>query len=348
MEGQILAQRQVLSGIMSSATSVIGGIGNAASSAASSVSSAISTSKTSSVWLFLVHCSGTASYYLCRSTSASRTSSTSSSPSLTTSSSTGSTSSSTTSSVSTSETLSTAPSSSSSESVTSSLPSVSESVYETTSDGVKHTVTAFVSATEESATGSSSSASSTQIAATHKSFLQNKSLSGFVFALCGIVGLVLILLVVTFTLRRRRKNRLLNEAISFDPQGSVYHNNCDTEEKLTHQRAVDSIGGSVSGTRENGSSTGHGMYMPPVPHGYYGAGYGQTANPYTYASYVPPRTEVPNLNYDHLGVTHNMGSLAFESRSMSPPRSQVPVMGPPSNNFGQSYAYGTSQPFEVR
>ncbi|KAK0468437.1 uncharacterized protein EV420DRAFT_466098 [Desarmillaria tabescens] len=338
MEGHILAQRQVLSGIVSSATSAIGNIGDAASSAASSVSSAISTSKDSSV-----------STSVSRTSSASSASETSSSSSLTSSSSTGSSSSSsTTTSVSTSETLSTALSSSSSESATSSLPSVSESVYETTSDGVTRTMTSFMSAAEESATGSSSSAASTQTAATHKSFLQNKSLSGFVFALCGIVGLVLILLVVTFTLRRRRKNKLLNEAISFDPQGSVYPDR-DMEEKLTHQRAVDSIGGSVSGTRENSSSTGHGMYMPPAPHGYYDAGYGQAANAYTYTNYAPPRPEVPNPNYDHLGVTHNMGSLAFENRSMSPPRSQVPAMGPLPNNFGQNYAsYGMAQPYEGR
>ncbi|KAK0242853.1 hypothetical protein EDD85DRAFT_947006 [Armillaria nabsnona] len=329
MEGQILAQRQALSGIASSATSVIGNIGDAASSAASVVSSAILTSKTSS----------TSASRTSSASSASNTSNTSRSSSSTASSS----SSSPTSSVSASETLSTAPSSSSSDSATSSLPSVSESVYETTSDGVEHTVTAFASAAEESATGSSSSAA-TETGATHKSFLQNKPLSGFVFALCGIVGLVLILLVVTFTLRRRRKNKLLNEAISFDPQGSAYHPDRDMEEKLTHQRAVNSIGGSVSGTHENGSSTGHGMYMPPAPHGYYDAGYsGQTGNAYTYATYAPTRSEARQPSYDHLGVTHNMGSLAFDNRSMSPPRSQDPAMGPPSNNFGQNYAYGTAR-----
>ncbi|PBL02632.1 hypothetical protein ARMGADRAFT_1005962 [Armillaria gallica] len=337
MEGQILAQRQALSGIASSATSVIGNIGDAASSAASAVSSVILTSKTSS----------TSASTTSSASSASNTSNTSSSSSSTTSS---SSSSSPTSSVSASETLSTALSSSSSDSATSSSPSVSESVYETTSDGVEHTVTAFASAAEESATGSSSSAA-TQTGATHKSFLQNKPLSGFVFALCGIVGLVLILLVVTFTLRRRRKNKLLNEAISFDPQGSAYHPDRDMEEKLTHQRTVtlNSIGGSVSGTRENGSSTGHGMYMPPAAHGYYDAGYsGQTGNAYTYAAYAPTRSEARNPSYDHLGVTHNMGSLAFENRSMSPPRSQVPATGPPMNNLGQNYAYGTSQQFEGR
>ncbi|KAK0491105.1 hypothetical protein IW261DRAFT_64803 [Armillaria novae-zelandiae] len=332
MEGQILAQRQALSGISSSVTSVVGDIGDAASSAASAVSTAILTSKTSSTSV-----SRTSS-----DSSASSTSNTSGSSSSTASSS--SSSGSLTSSVSASETLSTALSSSSPDSATSSLPSssVSESVYETTSDGVKHTVTAFASAAEESATSSSDAA--TQTGVTHKSFLQNKPLSGFVFALCGVVGLVLILLVVTFTLRRRRKNKLLNEAISFDPQGSAYHPEGDMEEKLTHQRTMNSIGGSVSGTQENGSSTGHGMYMPPAAHGYYDAGYsGQTGNAYTYATYAPTRSEARQPSYDHLGVTHNMGSLAFEDRSMSPPRPQVPAMGPPSDNFRQNYAYGLAQ-----
>ncbi|KAK0482136.1 hypothetical protein EDD18DRAFT_1362743 [Armillaria luteobubalina] len=330
MEGQILAQRQALSGITSSVTSAVGDIGNAASSAASAVSSAILTSQASSTSV-----SRTSS-----ASSASNTSNTSISSSSTASS---SSSSSTTSSESASEMLSTAPSSSS-DSATSSLPSLSESVYETTSDGVKHTVTAFASAAEESATGSSSSDATTQTGVTHKSFLQNKPLSGFVFALCGLVGLVLILLVVTFTLRRRRKNKLLNEAISFDPQGSAYHPDGDMEEKLTHQRTMNSIGGSVSGTQENGSSTGHGMYMPPATHGYYDAGYpGQTGNAYTYATYAPARPEPRQPSYDHLGVTHNMGNLAFENRSMSPPRPQVPAMVPLSNNFSQNYAYGTAQ-----
>ncbi|KAK0230699.1 hypothetical protein IW262DRAFT_1339975 [Armillaria fumosa] len=330
MEGQILAQRQALSGITSSVTSVVGDIGNAASSAASAVSSAIVTSQASST-------------SVSRTSSASSASNTSNASSSSSSTASSTSSSSPISSASASETLSIALSSSSSDSATSSLPSLSESVYETTSDGVKHTVTAFESAAEESATGSSSSDAATQTGVTHKSFLQNKPLSGFVFALCGIVGLVLILLVVTFTLRRRRKNKLLNEAISFDPQGSAYHPDGDMEEKLTHQRTMNSIGGSVSGTQENGSSTGHGMYMPPAAHGYYDAGYsGQTGNAYTYATYAPTRSEARQPSYDHLGVTHNMGSLAFENRSMSPPRPQVPAMGPPSNNFSQNYAYGTA------
>lgn len=48
-------------------------------------------------------------------------------------------------------------------------------------------------------------------------FLQNKTLSGIVFAIVGVVGLVLIVAIATIALRRSRRKRLHDEAISFDP-----------------------------------------------------------------------------------------------------------------------------------
>lgn len=76
-----------------------------------------------------------------------------------------------------------------------------------------HTITTFLDAAP----------SSTQSAVTPppKAFLQNKVLSGVVFALVGLVGLVIILAIATFALRRKRNNKLLNEAISFNPSSTM-------------------------------------------------------------------------------------------------------------------------------
>ncbi|KAJ7228797.1 hypothetical protein GGX14DRAFT_615120 [Mycena pura] len=52
---------------------------------------------------------------------------------------------------------------------------------------------------------------------TSSSFLQNKPLAGAVFALAGIVALVLLFIATTFFVRRRRRSRLLDDAVSFDP-----------------------------------------------------------------------------------------------------------------------------------
>jgi hypothetical protein len=48
------------------------------------------------------------------------------------------------------------------------------------------------------------------------SFLNNKGVEGVVFTLVGIVGVVAIFLIATFTIRRRRR-REIEEILSFDP-----------------------------------------------------------------------------------------------------------------------------------
>jgi len=101
-------------------------------------------------------------------------------------------------------------------SITLSTPTATPSVYETTSGGSVHTVTTVVDA----------SPSPTESAPTDQSFLQNKALSGVVLAFASLAGLIIIIVVATFTIRRRRHNRLLQEAISFDPKsmnGNHYH-----------------------------------------------------------------------------------------------------------------------------
>ncbi|KAF5364030.1 hypothetical protein D9756_000519 [Leucocoprinus leucothites] len=48
-------------------------------------------------------------------------------------------------------------------------------------------------------------------------FLQNKTLSGIVFAVIGVVALVVIVAITTIALRRSKRKRLHSEAMTFDP-----------------------------------------------------------------------------------------------------------------------------------
>jgi hypothetical protein len=125
-------------------------------------------------------------------------------------------SSSSTSFISESSTQTSSSTSQTSTSTTLSTPTATPSVYETTSGGSVHTVTTVVDA----------SPSPTESAPAGQSFLQNKALSGVVLAFASLAGLIIIIVVATFTIRRRRHNRLLQEAISFDPEsmnGKHYH-----------------------------------------------------------------------------------------------------------------------------
>jgi len=115
---------------------------------------------------------------------------------------------------------------------TSSTSTASPSVYGTTSGGSVHTVTTFVNP----------SPSPTQsFVPVNKTFLQNKALLGVVFALAGLAGLIIILTVANFALRRRRNKRLLQEAISFAPvsiNGS-YHHSADMGRSSMEKRSID-------------------------------------------------------------------------------------------------------------
>ncbi|TFK43383.1 hypothetical protein BDQ12DRAFT_674888 [Crucibulum laeve] len=144
-----------------------------------------------------------------------------------------STSSASTSSASTSSTKSSEVSSA----IATATPS-SVSEFETTSAGKIYTVTTVIALETASVTPT--------LAAAPKSFLQNKVASGVVFALVGLIGLVIIVVVGTFAIRRRRQNMLHQEAISFDP-GST-----------TRDRFNNHSGHSSLEKPRVSSSTGHG------------------------------------------------------------------------------------------
>ncbi|KAJ3808794.1 hypothetical protein F5876DRAFT_67003 [Lentinula aff. lateritia] len=163
--------------------------------------------------------------------------------------------------------------------------SSSASIYTSTSDGVRETITAFV-------TPSASPSPSQSSVSSANGFLNNKPLEGFVFALCGIVGIVILFLVTTFALRRSRRKRMLNEALSYEPtttHGYTGHTDRDVNEKT---RASYSSAGSSSNELANGSVIAGGYYSAP--------GMGPQADHQyerEYPAYAPPRS--PNPAYDN-------------------------------------------------
>jgi hypothetical protein len=88
--------------------------------------------------------------------------------------------------------------------------------------------------------------------------LQNKTLSGIVFAVVGVVAFVLIVAIATIALRRSRKKRLHDEAISFDP-ASLGGSPLDPDS--TEKRRFSLL------SSDNGHSVGshHGGYTPTAP-----------------------------------------------------------------------------------
>ncbi|KAF9483957.1 hypothetical protein BDN70DRAFT_873085 [Pholiota conissans] len=193
------------------------------------------------------------------STSATSTSSSSSST-ITTSTST--TSSSTTTS---STTTSTSTTSTSASTFTTATPARTSTPVTLVSNS--STITIFETASVPPST--TPSPSSTATAVTSQGFLQNKPLSGVIFALVGLIGLVLVIIAATFMIRRRRSNRLLNEALSFNPV-NVDHDGPDmmeTGRRLTNDRTSTSTGHASHG---NGPLITHaGAFAdytpPPMP-----------------------------------------------------------------------------------
>lgn len=146
------------------------------------------------------------------------------------------------------------------------------------------------------------SASQSSAAADHKtSFLQNKALSGTIFALVGLLGLVLIVIVATFFLRRRARNRLLDDAVSFDPSLLAAANNA--EKGHSSNASLGTMGSSRP-------VPSYGTYRSePVQH--YPEYYGGPRNvqnvqqPY-YSAYVPPMADVPHAGTAAFHAQHNI------------------------------------------
>ncbi|KAA1466256.1 hypothetical protein DENSPDRAFT_20506 [Dentipellis sp. KUC8613] len=210
---------------------------------------------------------------------------------------------------------------SSSSSISTPLPSnPQQSDLVTSSGDALVTMTSFVNAP-------SSSSSSTPHPSS--SFLANKPLAGGVFAVVGIAALAIIVAIVTIVVRKSRRDRELDEALSFAP--SADHHSHDEEKAggVWPRRSSSS-----SGQGAPGSDSSHGPRMAPMPSirrdNRYptGLGYGPPGimqqSP-TAQGYGAPNNNAP---YPYMGAGANYGQQGQNTMYPMPPRSPAAVRDP--------------------
>ena len=208
-----------------------------------------------------------------------------------------------------------------------SVPPTATPPLSTTGSDVPVTVTQTDPASAPPPNGSSESKG--------KSFLENKPLSGFVFGLAGLVGLIIVFIVVAFFVRRRNRKRLLADAstFSFDPRDVE---DGTSDEKHSHSGLVGQL------------NSGHGQndYLPDsrVAVGFVGVGTGSTSRAGPLRSPpMPAYAPRDYVGYDggYPAQYHNMGNVpvgygpTHNSHDMYDPRNG----GTYSNNQGQHDLY---------
>ncbi|KAF4574778.1 hypothetical protein EYR36_006128 [Pleurotus pulmonarius] len=209
---------------------------------------------------------------------------------------------------STTTSTSTTSTTSTSDTLTTSLPTESTtiSVFESSSNGQIMTITSFVQVPAAAETSTSASGAKPQA----KGFLDNKPLSGVVFALCGLAGLILIIMIATCAMRRRQRKKLMNEAISFDPanmldpyspgkeEGTMgLERTHSTEKRLSVSSSGHGHGASNDGAYGGVASTAHAHTTYGVP----ALTYGSTARQpqYHQATYAEHQTAEHHGYYGH-------------------------------------------------
>ncbi|KAJ3860366.1 hypothetical protein EV359DRAFT_85404 [Lentinula novae-zelandiae] len=327
-----IMQRQVLGSVLGGLGSVVSGLGSGIDSAVSGVGAGVTSGLgeiTSAVLPTITTPTSTSA--TSSSTSASSTPTFSSSSTITSTSSTITPTSSTITSRSTSSSVASSSSPTTTSSSSTDNLSSSASIYTSTSDGVRETITAFV-------TPSASPSPSQSPVSNTNGFLNNKPLEGFVFALCGIVGIVILFLVTTFALRRSRRKRMLNEALSYEPtttHGYTGHTDRDVNEKI--RASYSSAGSSSNGSgppHSNGSVIAGGYYSAPgmapqAAHQYereYPAYAPRSPNP----AYDNSRSHGPSYNYNMSGAPVMAGYIppvqpAFIQPILATNSTRVPV-----------------------
>ncbi|KAJ7781385.1 hypothetical protein B0H16DRAFT_1498223 [Mycena metata] len=178
----------------------------------------------------------------------------------------------------------------------------------TGNNGQVYTVSRIVTET------ASSSSTPTSAPAHTKSFLENKPLSGTIFGLLGLVVLVLIIVLATCIFRRRRRNRLLDDAVSFDPRllaAATDHYDGSEKGQSSHGHSSNPSLGTLGSGRAQGYGTTYnaepfqypayysGAPQPPQQHpDFYGAPqpsqqqFAAHQQPY-YSTYAPPMAAEP-------------------------------------------------------
>lgn len=253
------------------------------------------------------------------STTTSSASTTTSTSTTTTSTQTGATTTSTSSTVTTTSTTSTSTTTTPTPSTTSESILVinqSQQTSSTTTEVAKPSTTVVVeNQTVTRTPQTSTSAIPGQAGAAKSSFLENKVASGIVFGLCGLVGLLLVLFVIWFAMRKRRRiAKLEKEIISFDPQdvGNFRHHRTSDVDR-------DSINSAEKGNfgRSN-SSLDH----------YAGNGYATTLNvdsgdyrnaaPYSDHYHIQRNGSIQrpgNAAFNPMAGTGNAGTYALPSQT---------------------------------
>ena len=152
-----------------------------------------------------------------------------------------------------------------------------------------------------------------------------------VFGIVGLVGLIGIVFVITFFVRRTQKQRLLNEAIDFTPEGHGYPFSGDGDGEMKRGLTQSSHRNSVSSNSLNAPGVG-GYYADAAPMPVYQQQqqpyYGSTAAAAPFATYAAPsQINSAMRTYDNpAAVDDGAGGLVTVTRKYS---NRVPV--PPAN-----------------
>ncbi|TFK55832.1 hypothetical protein OE88DRAFT_1731472 [Heliocybe sulcata] len=285
------------------------------------------------------------------SSTTSSTSATTTSTSLTSSST--STSSSTTTTSSSSSTTSSTPTITPPPSTTSSSSASSTSLYTSTSDGNAVVYTTIIAVP---ASTSSSEDSGPTIAP--KSFFQNKPLEGGVFAIVGVIGLVILVAIATWAIRRKAKDRLHEEALTWPEAGlnDVEKGGAALGYAGSEKRRRLSDSSSGHNTLANdGSSMSHGAVpVPPgIGGGYRPGGYGAPAPlPPSVNAYAQPQQMAYNsqaYGRNLTGPSNVPYQTGYGADAYGPPRLPTPMydatQSPVYSNYpAQPYLNVTSPP----
>jgi len=149
--------------------------------------------------------------------------------------------------------------------------------------------------------------------------------------------LVIIFVIVTFTLRRRRRNRLENDiadAITFDP--GMTERYIDEENRMNAAEKYSLSGGS-SGHGHGAGYTPQLVYAPPQPpqYGYHGQGYEQQV---AYRASLPQ----PSVHNQDNPITTGSANLTrkYSDRKPVPPLLPNPVYDPSRSPVLPPHFYG--------
>ncbi|RPD66780.1 hypothetical protein L226DRAFT_118430 [Lentinus tigrinus ALCF2SS1-7] len=187
-----------------------------------------------------------------------------------------------------------------------------------TSNSVTNTATVTVPASGSTSSSSASSSASAAAADAPKSFLQNKPLSVGVITAASLVGLVIIIAIATWAIRKRRNDRLHEDILDFS-NANLVNESHDVEKG-------DGVGSSLG--HGSSSSTGHGTIPPAVqPRHMYQDSYAAST-----PTFAPP--PAPSRYANAYGAQPQYASNAYGGYVQN------------SNNWGYGYGNATQTGYD--